>query len=49
MNLPPGKVVILPLTFQGSPHSLLQSYHDAMAMIAEFGKPDFDFDIYLQP
>ena len=40
MNLPPGKIVILPSTIQGSPHSLLQNYQDAMAMIAKFGKPD---------
>jgi len=40
MNLPPGKVVTLPSTFQGSPRSLLQNYQDAMAMIAKFGKPD---------
>jgi len=39
-NLQPGRVVILPSTFQGSPHSLQQNYQDAMAIIAKFGKPD---------
>ena len=40
MNLPPGEVVVLSSTFQGSPCSLLQNYQDAMAMIAKLGKPD---------
>ena len=40
MSLPPGKVVILPSTFQGSPRSLLQNYQDAMAIISKHGKPD---------
>jgi len=40
MNLPPGKVVILLSTFQGSPRSLLQNYQDTMAMIVKFGKLD---------
>ena len=39
-NLPPGKVVILPSTFQGSPRSMQQNYQDAMAIVAQFGKPD---------
>ena len=40
MSLPPGKVVILPSTFQGRPLSLLQNYQDAMALISKYGKPD---------
>ena len=39
-NLHPGKIVILPSTFQGSPRSLQQNYQDAMTIIAKFGKPD---------
>jgi hypothetical protein len=39
-NLPPGKVVVLPSSFQGSPRAMQQNYQDAMAIIAKFGKPD---------
>jgi len=39
-NLKPGRVVILPSMFQGSPRSLLQNYQDAMAIIAKLGRPD---------
>jgi len=45
-NLKPGRIVILPSTFQGSPRSLLQNYQDAMTMIAKFGSI---FDFHLQP
>ena len=38
--LPAGKVVILPSTFQGSPRAMQQNYQDAMAIVAQFGKPD---------
>ena len=36
----PGRMVILPSSFQGSPRALLQNYQDAMAIIAKYGKPD---------
>ena len=36
----PGRIVILPSTFQGSPRSLLHNYQDAMAMIAKFERPE---------
>ena len=49
MSLPPGKVVILPSTFQGSPRSLLQNYQDAMALISKIWKARFVFNIYMQP
>ena len=39
-NLKPGRMVILPSSFQGSPHALLQNYQDAMAIVAKYGKPD---------
>ena len=39
-NRAPGKVVILPSSFQGSPRAMQQNYQDAMAIIAKFGKPD---------
>jgi len=39
-NLKPGRIAILPSTFQGSPRSHLQNYQDAMAIIPKFGRPD---------
>ena len=39
-NLKPGRMVILPSSFQGSPRALLQNYQDAMAIVAKHGKPD---------
>ena len=35
-----GKFVILPSSFQGSPRAMQQSYQDALAIIAKYGKPD---------
>ena len=39
-NMQPGRMVILPSTFHGSPRAMQQNYQDAMAIIAKFGKPD---------
>ena len=39
-NLQPGKIVILPSSFKGSPRAMQQNFQDAMAMVAKFGKPD---------
>lgn len=39
-NLRPGRMVILPSTFQGSPRAMQQNYQDAMAIVAKYGKPD---------
>jgi len=39
-NLQPGKIVVLPSSFQGSPRAMQQNYQDAMAIVAKFGKPD---------
>ena len=38
-NLPPGKVVILPSTFNGSPRNMQQNFQDAMALVSNFGRP----------
>ncbi|UYV71710.1 hypothetical protein LAZ67_9000098 [Cordylochernes scorpioides] len=37
----PGKAVILPSSFQGSPRNMAQNYQDAMAIVRKHGKPDF--------
>ena len=39
-NMQPGRMVILPSSFHGSPRAMQQNYQDAMAIIAKFGKPD---------
>ena len=36
----PGRIVTLPSTFRGSLRSLLYNYQGAMAMIAQFGRPE---------
>jgi hypothetical protein len=33
-------MIILPLTFQGSPRYMQQNYQDAMAIVWTFGRPD---------
>ncbi|VDK42808.1 unnamed protein product [Cylicostephanus goldi] len=38
---PAGQRVILPATFQGGPRAMHQSYQDAMAIVARYGKPDY--------
>ncbi|CAK9303228.1 unnamed protein product [Gordionus sp. m RMFG-2023] len=39
-NLPLGRAVILPSSFQGSERNMRERYHDAMAIVSKFGKPD---------
>ena len=36
----PGRRIILPPSFSGSPRELRQCYLDAMAIVQRFGKPD---------
>ena len=36
----PSVPVILPSSFSGSPKNMQQSYQDAMAIVAKYGKPD---------
>jgi Helitron helicase-like domain at N-terminus len=36
----PGRTVILPSTFQGSPRNMRERYQDAMAIVSKFGPPD---------
>ncbi|CAF4462084.1 unnamed protein product [Rotaria sp. Silwood2] len=39
-ELKPGRVVILPSSFQGSPRAMQQNYQDAMAIARKYGKLD---------
>ena len=44
-----GRKVILPTTFQGSPRNLREKYHDAMAMVVRYGKPDLFITMTCNP
>ena len=44
-----GKQVILPASFGGSPRALHQSYLDAMAIVARFGRPDYFITMTANP
>jgi hypothetical protein len=48
-GLTPGKAVILPSSFQGSPRNMLQNYQDAMAIVKKYGKPDFFITMTCNP
>ncbi|XP_065664483.1 uncharacterized protein LOC136086136 [Hydra vulgaris] len=39
-NVRPGRVVILPSSYVGSPRALKENFEDAMAIIKKYGKPD---------
>lgn len=39
-NLPFGRPVILPSSFQGSSRNKRKNYYDAMAIVRELGRPD---------
>ncbi|XP_065658163.1 uncharacterized protein LOC136082674 [Hydra vulgaris] len=39
-NVRPGRVVILPSSYGGSPRALKENFEDAMAIIKKHGKPD---------
>ena len=39
-NVEPGRVVVLPSTYVGSPRVLKENFEDAMAIIKKYGKPD---------
>ncbi|XP_065661740.1 uncharacterized protein LOC136084776 [Hydra vulgaris] len=40
LNVRPGRVVILPSSYVGSPRALKENFEDAMAVIKKYGKPD---------
>ncbi|XP_065680663.1 uncharacterized protein LOC136094575 [Hydra vulgaris] len=40
LNVRPGRVVILPFSYVGSPRALKENFEDAMAVIKKYGKPD---------
>ena len=44
-----GTPVILPATFGGSPRALHQSYLDALALVARFGRPDYFLTMTANP
>jgi hypothetical protein len=48
-GLAPGKAVILPSSFQGSPRNMAQNYQDAMAIVRKYGKPDYFITMTCNP
>ena len=45
----PGRPVILPSTFQGSPRNMRERFYDAMAIVAKYGKPDLFITMTCNP
>ncbi|XP_065684594.1 uncharacterized protein LOC136096905 [Hydra vulgaris] len=39
-NIRPGRVVVLPSSYVGSPRALRENFEDAIAIIKKYGKPD---------
>ncbi|XP_044262777.1 uncharacterized protein LOC123010140 [Tribolium madens] len=48
-NIPFGKMVILPSTFQMSPRSQMQRYQDAMAVVSQIGGPSLFITMTCNP
>ena len=48
-GLQPGREVVLPSTFPGSPRAMQQNYADAMAIIGKYHKPDIFLTITCNP
>lgn len=44
-----GRIVVLPSSFIGSPRNMMQNYHDAMALVRKFGKPDLFITLTCNP
>ena len=44
-----GTPVVLPSTFNGSPRNMAQNYQDAMAIVRNFGFPDFFITMTANP
>jgi Helitron helicase-like domain at N-terminus len=40
IKVQPGRVIILPSTFKGSPRNMAQNFQVAMAIVRKYGKPD---------
>ncbi|MCP4493928.1 MAG: hypothetical protein GY820_42505, partial [Gammaproteobacteria bacterium] len=45
----PGKLVVLPSSFQGGPRAMQQNYQDAMTIVRKFGKPDLFITMTCNP
>ena len=48
-GLLPGKPIILPSSFIGSPRNMAQNYQDAMAVVRKRGKPDYFITMTCNP
>ena len=47
-NVRPGRVVVLPSTYVGSPRALKENFEDAMAIVKKYDKPDLFITFTLQ-
>lgn len=48
-NTKTGRMLILPSSFEGGRRCMKKHYHDAMSMVAEFGKPNLFITFTLDP
>ncbi|XP_015189381.1 PREDICTED: uncharacterized protein LOC107073305 [Polistes dominula] len=44
-----SRPILLPSTFQGSPRNMRERYHDAMAIVTKYGKPDLFITMTCNP
>ncbi|KIH61235.1 hypothetical protein ANCDUO_08498 [Ancylostoma duodenale] len=48
-NGPPGRNIVLPATYTGSPRDMVAKYQDAMSIVARHGKPDLFITMTCNP
>ena len=48
-NMRVGKIVILPLTFIGSPRYMLELYHESINIVRNYRKPDLFITMTCNP
>ncbi|KIH55324.1 hypothetical protein ANCDUO_14520 [Ancylostoma duodenale] len=46
---PPGRNIILPASYTGSPRDMIAKYQDAMSIVARYGKPDLFITMTCNP
>jgi hypothetical protein len=44
-----GKLIVLPSSFTGGPRYMNENYHDSMAIVRRFGKPDLFITMTCNP
>ncbi|EPB71689.1 hypothetical protein ANCCEY_09208 [Ancylostoma ceylanicum] len=46
---PPGRRIVLPASYTGSPRDMVAKYQDAMSIVARYGKPDLFITVTCNP